>query len=65
MNKWETLKTYVSEHQDEIVGGVIITAVTVGYAFLIKAAVKQYKLDNEVKRAQVTWINHQLDQSKS
>ena len=64
MNKWETIKTYVSDHQDEIVGGVIFTAVAVGYAFLMKAAIKQVKLDNEVKRAQVTWINQQIDQPK-
>jgi hypothetical protein len=63
MNKWETFKTYVSEHSDEIIGGAILTATVVGYAFLMKAAVKQIKLDNEVKRAQVTWINHQIDNS--
>jgi hypothetical protein len=65
MNKWETFKTKVSEHQDEIVGGVIFVAVAAGYALLIKAAVKQVKLDNEVKRAQVTWINHQIDNPKN
>lgn len=61
MNKWETIKTKVVEHKDEIIGGTILIATAVGYAFLMKAAVKQIKLDNEVKKAQVKWINHQIE----
>jgi len=65
MNKWETFKTKVSEHSEEIVGGVIITATVIGYAFLVRAAVKQVKLDNQVKKAQVTLYNQLIDQTKS
>jgi hypothetical protein len=53
MNKWQSFKQKVSNHQEEIVGGTIIAGTVVLYAVFCGLVYKAAKQEHETKKAQM------------